>query len=108
MLPRPSHPYSTRLLPPPPLPLEAHSRAKIIIYCLQRYSVILCLKLPFQEDIKGHPFFRNIDWQLLYDKKIEPPYNPNVVSWILKPLRLIIYIWQLGARFSYLDRYREV
>ena len=26
------------------------------------------------------PFFRTIDWQLLYDKKIEPPYNPNVVS----------------------------
>ena len=85
MLPRPSHPYTTRL---PPSPLGSPFKAKIIIYCLQRYSVILCLKLPFQEDIKGHPFFRNIDWQLLYDKKIEPPYNPNVVSWILKSLRV--------------------
>ena len=27
-----------------------------------------------------HPFFRTINWQDLYDKKIEPPYNPNVVS----------------------------
>ena len=87
MLPRPSHPYTTRL-PPPPSPLGSLFKAKIIIYCFQRYSVILCLKLPFQEDIKGHPFFRNIDWQLLYDKKIEPPYNPNVVSWILKSLRV--------------------
>ena len=33
-----------------------------------------------QEEIKGHPFFKTIDWQLLYDKKIDPPYNPNVVS----------------------------
>ncbi|KAM7451879.1 Serine/threonine-protein kinase Sgk1 [Porites harrisoni] len=30
------------------------------------------------EDIKNHPFFRNIDWESLYEKKIEPPYNPNV------------------------------
>ena len=32
-----------------------------------------------QEDIKSHPFFRTIDWQMLYDKQIDPPYNPNVV-----------------------------
>ena len=81
-------PIPTQHDSPPPSPLGSPFKAKIIIYCLQRYSVILCLKLPFQEDIKGHPFFRNIDWQLLYDKKIEPPYNPNVVSWILKPLRV--------------------
>ena len=81
-------PIPTKHDSPSPSPLGSPFKAKIIIYCLQRYSVILCLKLPFQEDIKGHPFFRNIDWQLLYDKKIEPPYNPNVVSWILKPLRV--------------------
>jgi len=33
-----------------------------------------------QEEIKNHAFFRSIDWQMLYDKKVEPPYNPNVVS----------------------------
>ncbi|KAJ7373789.1 Serine/threonine-protein kinase Sgk1 [Desmophyllum pertusum] len=32
------------------------------------------------EAIKNHPFFRSIDWQLLYDRKVEPPYNPNVTG----------------------------
>lgn len=30
------------------------------------------------EDIRSHPFFKTIDWQMLYDKKIDPPYNPRV------------------------------
>lgn len=30
------------------------------------------------DEIKNHEFFRSIDWQLLYDKKVDPPYNPNV------------------------------
>lgn len=30
------------------------------------------------EEIKNHPFFRTIDWDALYDRKIDPPYNPNV------------------------------
>ena len=28
--------------------------------------------------IMAHPFFRNIDWELLQQKKLEPPFNPNV------------------------------
>jgi len=34
----------------------------------------------YQGEIKSHPFFRSINFQDLYDKKIEPTYNPNVVS----------------------------
>jgi len=30
------------------------------------------------DDIKSSDFFRNIDFTLLYNKKIDPPYNPNV------------------------------
>jgi len=30
------------------------------------------------EDIRSHQFFRTINFQDLYDKKIDPPYNPNV------------------------------
>lgn len=30
------------------------------------------------EDIRSHPFFRTINFQDLYEKKIDPPYNPNV------------------------------
>jgi len=39
-----------------------------------------CLGMNLQEEIKTHPFFRNINWEMLVEKKIEPPYNPNVVS----------------------------
>ena len=31
-------------------------------------------------DIMAHPFFRSINWDDLYKKKIEPPYNPNVAG----------------------------
>ena len=31
-------------------------------------------------DIQSHPFFRSIDWTLLYDKQIAPPYKPQVRS----------------------------
>lgn len=30
------------------------------------------------KDIMGHPFFRSINWDDLYNKRIEPPFNPNV------------------------------
>ncbi|KAL8439836.1 hypothetical protein Efla_004362 [Eimeria flavescens] len=30
------------------------------------------------EDVKNHKFFRGIDWNLCYHKKIHPPYKPNV------------------------------
>ncbi|CCI40102.1 unnamed protein product [Albugo candida] len=28
------------------------------------------------EDVKHHPFFADINWQDLYDRKIRPPFNP--------------------------------
>lgn len=30
--------------------------------------------------IKAHPFFRGIDWQALLEKKIPPPFIPNIVN----------------------------
>lgn len=36
-----------------------------------------CSEVDFGE-IKSHPFFRSINFVDLYDKKIEPVYNPNV------------------------------
>ncbi len=31
-------------------------------------------------DIKTHPFFKNIDWVAIYNKKIKPPFIPKVSS----------------------------
>jgi len=30
------------------------------------------------DDIKKHPWFSDLDWDLLYQKKIEPPFKPKV------------------------------
>lgn len=32
------------------------------------------------EELKAHPFFRDIDWDKLYAKEITPPYIPKVKS----------------------------
>jgi len=31
-------------------------------------------------DIQSHPFFKTIDWEMLYAKQIVPPYKPQVTS----------------------------
>ncbi len=30
------------------------------------------------KEIKSHPFFKEIDWEKLYQKKIDPPFKPTV------------------------------
>lgn len=32
------------------------------------------------ESIKRHPFFSSIDWDLLYNKKMTPPFKPTIVD----------------------------
>ncbi|KAJ3595502.1 hypothetical protein NHX12_004805 [Muraenolepis orangiensis] len=29
-------------------------------------------------DIMGHPFFRNVDWELMEQKQVVPPFKPNI------------------------------
>ncbi len=31
-------------------------------------------------DLKSHPFFKNIDWNAIYNKKIKPPFIPKISS----------------------------
>ena len=30
------------------------------------------------KDVKEHPFFTGIDWELLYERKLEPPFKPKL------------------------------
>jgi hypothetical protein len=32
------------------------------------------------KDIKAHPFFKSIDWEAIYNKKIKPPFIPKIKS----------------------------
>jgi serine/threonine protein kinase len=32
------------------------------------------------EDIKAHPFMKNVDWDSIYKKKVKPPFIPNINS----------------------------
>ncbi len=32
------------------------------------------------EDIQSHPFFKNIDWEAIFKKKIKPPFIPKISS----------------------------
>jgi len=30
------------------------------------------------EEVKSHPFFKDVDWQAVYDKKLTPPFIPSL------------------------------
>ena len=34
----------------------------------------------FESQIKPHPWLKHIDWNLIAEKKLQPPYRPNVSS----------------------------
>ncbi|OQV19729.1 Serine/threonine-protein kinase Sgk3 [Hypsibius exemplaris] len=41
------------------------------------------LRIGYEGDfdtIASHPFFKPINWEMLMEKKVRPPYNPNVTS----------------------------
>jgi len=40
-----------------------------------------CSVTPGEErEIKDHLFYRNINWQKLEDRQVQPPFKPKVVS----------------------------
>jgi novel protein kinase C epsilon type len=40
-----------------------------------------------EDSIRKHPFFKDMDWDLLEQRKVRPPFRPKVVSYI--PLQSI-------------------
>ena len=64
-----------------------------MIYDFNYYSLLLLLLLLYVQglldrdpakrlgvgggiEVQNHPFFNGLDWDLLYQRKITPPYNP--------------------------------
>jgi len=53
-------------------PLSFHvSRVHVVLCVLAVLLLALC-------QLKLHPFFADIDWSLLAEKKLAPPFKPNV------------------------------
>jgi len=65
-----------------PLKFKAHvsmGARKLLEGLLQKHQVSRLGSGPRDVDeIKEHPFFNSIDWDLLEQRKIDPPYNPEV------------------------------
>ncbi len=54
-----------------------------------------------EEAIKVHLFFKEIDWVLLEQRKIKPPFKPRIVSIIFNQDHFRkIYVFQLYAYSS--------
>ncbi len=32
------------------------------------------------EEIMAHPFFKNLDWEAIYKKRVKPPFIPKIES----------------------------
>lgn len=53
-----------------------------------------------EDAIKQHPFFKEIDWVLLEQRKIKPPFKPRIVSSSFHNIQRKLGLTILGVRFS--------
>lgn len=43
-------------------------------------------------DVRSHPFFKNVNWKDVFERRLEPPIKPLLVSWLIAWLIDIVSI----------------
>lgn len=65
-----------------------------------------------EDAIKQHPFFKEIDWVLLEQRKIKPPFKPRIVSSSLHNIHrkhgLTILVADFSKALNYLMQHLRV
>lgn len=81
MLPWLSSVFPSQPVPAGPLSLIPSLSSSPQFMTKNPHKRLGCVAAQNGEDaIKQHPFFKEIDWLLLEQKKIKPPFKPRIVS----------------------------
>ncbi|CEF67848.1 Protein kinase domain and AGC-kinase, C-terminal domain and Serine/threonine-/dual specificity protein kinase, catalytic domain and Protein kinase-like domain and Ribosomal protein S6 kinase family and Protein kinase, C-terminal domain-containing protein [Strongyloides ratti] len=67
-----------RLALPPYLSIEARDLIKRLLK--RNMGSRLGSSPEDAEEIKAHPFFRHLDWQMVKNRQLEPPFRPTIVN----------------------------
>jgi len=63
---------------PPHVDPKARDLIKSFL-CADRSLRLGCTKSG-PDDVKGHKWFRGVDWKIVFERKIPPPWVPKVKS----------------------------
>lgn len=60
-------------------------------------------------DVRSHPFFKNVNWKDVFERRLEPPIKPLLVSWLIAWLIDIVsvdYVILIDLKFTAKWRWR--
>eukprot|EP01012_Entosiphon_sulcatum_P050978 TRINITY_DN6997_c0_g2_i1.p1 TRINITY_DN6997_c0_g2~~TRINITY_DN6997_c0_g2_i1.p1 ORF type:complete len:390 (+),score=58.86 TRINITY_DN6997_c0_g2_i1:18-1187(+) len=71
--------YKAILTKRPMIPRDAMSPAAADL-CLKLLEKDPSKRLALASDVKRHPFFATVNWSAVYERRVRPPFVPNVAS----------------------------